>query len=333
VRQLPIRAVCLLLLFAASIASAQSLRGPLNPSLTLSPDDPAQVEDVSLDSVTLVELTGDVRFYDAIEIEITSPPIVAEYPGALTLNILGPTSVTREDEVADVVGPELLVDPLIRGGKTFYQIVVRGDATPDSSPGVVRLGDVVPPTAFPIAISITTRMKGLSQAVREASFTVAARPVVRNIGAIRVRFPLEDGTEYDPSDSGEPDFALFLDGVEVVPASEYLLTPGLHRFRLVSERFRDVETTVGVERGTSGSLALPLDLALATVSYTAPRGATVYVDGQAVGGPIGDFTVPPGDHTIVVVVGDYTVTRRFNVGEDRAYSISVTMDIAVEEIK
>ena len=326
------RALFVLLVLCATDVAAQSLRGPLNESLRITPTEASSLDLVDIESITTIELGGDLRFYDAVEIEITSPSAVAEFPGAVSVYVLGPVNLTEDANVANVAGPQLLEQPLVRAGKTFYQLVLRDDAAHDASPAVVRIGDTVPSAAFPIAISMVTRMKGLSQELSNAQFSVSARAVPRDIGSIGVSYPLEDGTAFDPEGPIAPDFALFLDGDQVDPSAEFLLAPGLHRLRLVSDRFEDQEVTVGVERGASQRVDLPLNLALATVSYSAPRGATVFVDGELVPGSSGDFTVPPGDHTIVVVVGDYTVTRRFSVDEKRTYSIAVTMDIAVEEL-
>jgi len=124
-----------------------------------------------------------------------------------------------------------------------------------------------------------------------------------------------------------------IDDQPVQVDSEYLLAPGIHRVALTSERYQDQALTVGVEQGHVTSLRIPLLLALATVNYTAPRGSRVYVDGTALDAESGDFTAVPGEHTIVVVVGDYTVTRRFSVAEGREYNLAVTMGVAIEEAK
>ncbi len=328
-----IRALVTALLSASPLLYAQSLRGPLNDPLLITPTSEARLDNVAIESITLIELTGDLRFYDAVELELSSPSAISEFPGAVELNLLGPVNVNESDDIATISGPELITEPLVRSGKTFYQIVLRNDARPDASPAVVQIGNVVPATTFPLAITMITRMKGLSESINNAEFVLSARAVPRDIGAVTIAYPLEDGTSYDPASARAPDFQLFLDGDEVEPASEFLVSPGLHRFRLVSDRFDNQEITVGVERGVNQLVQLPLNVAMATVTYSAPRGATVFVNGEQVAGASGDFTVPPGDHTIVVVVGDYTVTRRFSVGEKRTYSIAVTMDIAVEEIK
>ena len=325
--------VLIAILCLAQAVPGESFRGPLSDLLTVTPIEAVERTGIGLETIVLVELGGDPRFLDAIDIELTAPPVVGDHAGALTITILGRVNIQDRSGVADVVGEHLLSQPLIRGGKSFYQVVLREDAAPDASPTVARIGGIVDPDSFPLAISIIARMKGLSQAMQNAEFGIAIRPVTRYIGAISVRYLLEDGTEFDVDSALAPGFELQIDGRRVEVESEYLLEPGLHRIRLRSERYEDQETTVGVDRGRTAMVSLPLNLALASVNYSAPRGSTVYVNGALLESASGDFTVPPGEHTIVVVLGDYSITRRFSVEERRVYSISVTMDISVEEIK
>jgi len=322
----------LLLLLAAALA-AETLRGPLGAELAVSPVESAEAAGIELESVVLIGLEGDARFLEAIDIELTAPPAVAEFPGAVSLYLLGPINREERSGVVNVVGEELLTRPLRRAGKSFLQVVLRGDSSPDASPAVTRIEDVVDPASFPLALSIVPRMKGLPDALQVAEFSVAARPVTREVGAIRVRYLREDGSTFDPDGSRTPDFTLSLDGEPVDVRGEYLLEPGLHRLRLSSTRFQDQQITVGVDRGRTVVVDLPLDLALATVAYTTPRGSTVYVNGNPLDAAVGDFTVPPGEHTIVVVLGDYSVTRTFRVEEEGSYAISLTMNIVIEEIK
>ncbi len=321
------------LFLLSSTAFAETLRGPLAAELIVTPIESVSARGVGLEDIVLITIDGDARFMDAIDIELTSPPAVADHPGALTLSVVGPLSMETRADVASVVGEELLRQPLVRGGKTFYQVVLREDAGADALPAVTRVERVVSPQTFPLALTIIPRMKGQSEAVQSAQFTVTARPVIRDIGAIEIRYVHEDGSVFDPDAPLAPDFALTIDDEPVEVDSEYLVTPGLHRIRLRSERFQDQDVTVGVDRGRSVTVDVPLRLALATVHYSVPRNASVYVNGQLREGSSGDFTVPPGEHTIVVVMGDYTVTRRFRVEERQTYSVSVTLDIVIEEVK
>lgn len=314
---------------AASLWS-QALRGPLVDRLEVGAGTTSEVS-FGMEEIVLVELAGDSRFIEAVELTLEAPAAVSSVSGAVSFTILAPAVVSQNNEIADVVGQELLLAPLQRGGTTFYQVRLRNDADPSASAAVRRIDRVVPASQFPIALSVVTRMKGLAPEVYNADFSVTVEPIVRDVGLLHVTYSDENDREVEPS-LATPDFALTIDGEEVAVQPEYLLPPGLHRVALTSDRYENQRFTVGVERGKSTELRVPLIRGVATVRYTAPDNAQVYLNGQLLPESAGDFTVEPGAHTIVVVIGEYTVTRRFRVQEQREYSLSLTMDIVVEEV-
>jgi hypothetical protein len=322
----------IVLLLSVLPASADGLRGPLAAVLQVEPTSAEQSTTISLEGIVLIELGGDGRFFDAVELEITSPSVVSDFPGALGANLLGPVTYTERTGIADVSGEELLFQPIHHAGTTFFLLPLRDNASVDVPAGTVLLEPATVDQS-PLALSVVAIMKGTTEELNAAEFDVTVRPVTRNLGGVALVLVTESGEPYDLLSLRVPEFELAVDGSSVELQSEYLMLPGLHHFTLVSETYQDQETTVGVERGTTVDLQLELLPALATVSYSAPRGARVYVDGEALPLASGDFTVQPGEHTIVVTVGDYTVTKRFSVEEGREYSISVLMDIDVEEIK
>jgi len=210
---------------------------------------------------------------------------------------------------------------------------MRADADVETSAAAMVLENPRGTDALPIAVTLQARMKGAPREVASAELGLVARSVSRNIGSAVLTFEREDGSIFDPEGLRTPEFSLTVDAASVAVAAEYLLEPGIHRITLRSETFQDQSVSVGIRRGEATSVTIPLLPALATVTYSAPRGSAVWLDGRRLDGETGVFTAVPGEHTIVVAVGDYTVTRRFAVQEGREYNISVTMDVAVEETK
>ncbi len=321
----------LFLLFFAGLLTAESFRGPVGGTLTVGTTGQTTEIVFGMEEIVLIELGGDPRFLDAVEIELTSPGPVSNVPGAVSVMLIVPASVSGTDGVIDVVGDLILSRPLQRQGKSFYQVLLRTDADPDSSAATVRIAEPVEPSSFPLAVSVISRMKGLAPELYNADFRLTATPVQREIGALQIEYRNDDGTIFEPGPR-RPDFTLQINGADVTVDSEYLLLPGLHRVALRSQRFQDQELTVGLEPGRETEIVIPLIPAVATVSYTAPREAVLYLNGELLPDTSGDFTVLPGEHTITMVLEDYTVTRRFVVQEQRTYSLSLSMNIVIEEV-
>lgn len=322
-----------LLIASALVAGGETLRGPIVAELAVQPHGGAQTASFTIDGIVTVALDGDPRLLDAIEIELTAPVVAGELGGALALSIVAGTDRRSEGNVAQITGMPILLKPILRAGKAYFLVPLQASARGESSAAVTVVDTVVSPAELPLAFSVVPLMKGLSEEIARAAFSLLVRPVTRNLALLRVRYEYEDGTFYDPDSLLAPDFKVAIDGLEVQVSAEYLLAPGLHPVRLVSTKYEDRDTTIGLDPGQTADLVVPLLLSVATVTYTAPRGSRVYVDGVSLAAASGDFTVAPGEHTMVVVVGDYTVTRRFVVEERKSYAISLTMDIVLEETK
>ncbi len=322
-----------ILVILALPVAAENVRGPIADRLDVDPAGQPLSSEFGLDEIILAGTTGDSRFFDAVEIEVTIPASVTEFPGALSLLLLTTGSLSEHAGVAEVNGAVILSQPLTRSGKLTLQIPLHPEAEVNASAAVTVLDHLLSADDLPLAMTVLSLMKGLPSEIAATRFPVVVRPVARRMGSVQVSFILEDDSEFQIDSYLAPEFTLEIDGIPVQIEPEYLLEPGLHRLSLTSDRYQDQNLTIGIEQARSTRLNVPLLPALATVNYTAPRGSRVYVDGRALEGEIGDFTAPPGEHTIVVVVGDYTVTRRFSVEEGREYNLSVDMDVAIEEAK
>lgn len=323
----------IILVILALPVVAENVRGPIADTLDVDPAGQPLSSEFGLDEIILAGTTGDSRFFDAVEIEVTIPASVTEFPGALSLLLLTTGSLSEQAGVAEVNGAVILSQPLTRAGKLTIQIPLHPEAEVNASAAVTVLDHLLSADDLPLAMTVLSLMKGLPSEIAATRFPVVVRPVARRMGSVQVLFILEDDSEFQIDSYLAPEFTLEIDGIPVQIEPEYLLEPGLHRLSLTSDRYQDQNLTIGIEQARSIRLNVPLLPALATVNYTAPRGSRVYIDGRALEGEIGDFTAPPGEHTIVVVVGDYTVTRRFSVEEGREYNLSVDMDVAIEEAK
>lgn len=333
-----ITGILLLLLLTGVVQSgiAQNLRGPVVGELAVEPaGDPATIV-LTIENIATVRLDGDPRLVDALELELVIPSILADFAGAIMLYVFSETarrSIDVAQNVYEFTGSVVFAEPILRAGKAFFYIPVREDAGTDASAAIKVAPAPLVPEDLPLAVSLVPVMKGLTEEVAVAEFMLTARPVTRKIGLVRLEFQYEGDSLYDPGSLRSPEFSLYLDDEPTPVSSELLVAPGLHSLRLESVKYEDKDITIGVDAGSTTNLVLPLVLSLATVNYTTPRGSGVFVDGEAVGEETGVFTLPPGEHTMVVVVEDYAVTRRFSVEERKTYTISLTMDIEVEEAK
>ena len=66
----------------------------------------------------------------------------------------------------------------------------------------------------------------------------------------------------------------------------------------------------------------------------APESATIYLDGQRYIPSVHKaIEVVAGEHVVLIQLGDYAISRRFTVENGKGYTISLLLDIIVEETR
>lgn len=325
--------VLLLLITASGILGAQTLRGPLVAEVSISsvPTDEASAE-IRPDELLSITLTGEVELIDALEIEFQPTGSGPRFDGSLVLRVLDAITTTAERSVHEFTGRELLSDPIAGAGRRFVRIPLS-----ESASLVAGAGTVVTPVRIgsgrPVVVAVQPVMKGLPASELDARYRITARPIVANRGIAQIDVRDEQGTLVSPAEARIAGVAVYLDGTQITPSEPVRLAPGLHTVALASGRHQDQERTFGIERGTRTIVDVPLIIAQATIRYEAPRGSLVYIDGQRMPTERGGFTLAPGEHTMTVAIGDYSVSRRFVVEGDKEYSVSISLDIQINETK
>lgn len=322
-----------ILLAFGTVAAAETVRGPVVDIVRIGPSEPEGIERVlEIDEILAVEIDADRRFLHGVELEVHVPAAARNQPGSVAVSGLVSLTPAPERGVMSLRGARVLQEPLLRAQRVYYQIPVYPDADLRSSADTRVLEKIVPPESFPLVLTFTDIAKGSSIQQDSATFTVRVRPIVRDLGAVSLRFRTEVGEEVYTGDDELGDVILRIDGTVVdAVRSELVLPSGLHTIELRSDTYLESSRTFGVERGRVTELSVPLVRPKAIVRLDAPRGAVVFVDGQKVEESV--VELPEGEHTALVRIGDYSVSRRFTVARKKSYIISVSLDIIVNEIE
>jgi hypothetical protein len=264
------------------------------------------------------------------------------------------------DGVLQFEGTELFFLPMPARNRILVRVPLREDH------GFRQTADVyvTRPAAtqtVPLLAQIVPVMKGLPERAMRARFRVTATPLIRNIGALRLFLLHPDGTLItDPRDY---DLEVRLDGGSLATAGEnaggtagdtsgggpggadgddrgddrsrlgeeITLLPGLHRVAVRSEEFENESLTFGVERGRVTDLRVELQRPRSTLRVDAPEPAELFVNGERVGEGRRSLSLPPGEHTLLFRLGDYSVSRKIVIEPKQDYEISLSLDILVRE--
>lgn len=323
--------LCILTAAVAVAVAAETVRGPVVAVVTV---DSAGLEGVqaelALDEIFGVELDADPRFLEGVEVSVSVPAEVRNQPGSVALSGLVSVSPRPATQVMSLRGARILFEPLLRAQRMYYQIPVFAGARLRHTADTVVLDQIVPPESFPLLLTFTEISKGASLPRDSIRFDVGVRPIVKDKGAVAIRYRNEAGEELLPGDEELNALTVSIDG-RTVADDEVVLDTGLHELRIESEVYLEFAKTFGVERGRVSEIVVTLTRPKAQVRLDAPEGAEVFVDGQKVTGR--SIELPEGEHVALVRIGDYSVSRRFAVTRKKSYIISVSLDIIVNEVE
>ena len=269
-------------------------------------------------------LLGEEReFLRGLEIEVKLPEEAAIYRGTYAVFVYRKVSPLPDVSKASYQGTLLFYKIIEERRRLFIQIPL---ATATGFPGApdtyihrtpLQQGD------FPLVFAIVPVMKGIPEQAMRALFHAELRPLYKNIGKLHVAFPGEDASIQG--------IKVFIDDKErSVPPEGLLLEPGIYKVRAEKPDFAPFTATVGIDRGKTTSVEAVFLKKEASLRISAPIGSRAFLDGESV---ILDnpFPVDAGEHILAIKLGDYQLNKRFTVEFGKNYSVSLHLDILINE--
>ncbi|MDR0411228.1 MAG: hypothetical protein LBH75_04555 [Treponema sp.] len=304
--------------------SAEPVRVFIEGNLLVSLDNIAGTSiPLSYTGSTIIALSEDIRFFRGVELNLTVPQAYLAYRGGLTVGVYTGLELLPNTGAADIEASRIFFDVLPNKIQTIYQIPLREDHGLRTSPYVTTLNRVSV-DAFPILFRITPAMKGMGEEIEKMRFTLNAKPIMSNEGALNLSF------RYPEQLSGKP-FSLLIDDVLIENVNgEMLLKEGSHHLVVVSEYFRNENRLFFIERGKTLSLTVELQDPTPILVFEAPGDARIYIDGVYVN-PSRPLPVEPGQHEIKFLMSDYSIVRPIVVRKGKTYKVVMTVAVDVSE--
>lgn len=286
---------------------------------------------LGMNDLGALNIEGDARFLRGVQLEIQVPGSAQEFPGSFALYVLRDVSPEPEPTVMTLQGTRVALEPIPLGSRFFYSVPAVADhqlrSTVDARVAPTPLGI----DAYPLVFSIIPVMKGITPAAAEGRFIVTARPLLLDRGALRLSIITPEGEEIREAQGAFRNFSLSIDGEEVdYTGEDIVLDTGLHRLSLESRVFENETVTFGVERGTIAEMTIELERPKSEITVDAPQNAELFVNGIP-WNRNEPLSLDPGDHTILFELGDFSVSRRFQVEPKKDYEIVLSLDIMIRE--
>jgi len=320
-----------ILLFTGAIGYAESLRGPVVSMVELDVSKAPEVSfELGLEDIASVSLTGDLRFLQGVQLEVQVPDTARGFPGSFGLYLYKNVTPTPTSGLGTYSAARAFFDIVPSGNRFFVTIPLRTDHTLRQTADSYLVKPPIDSEDFPLLVTIYPVMKGLSRSATNSRFNITAKPLLVDRGALRLRITDPQGVEIQKASGALREFTVLLDGSTIEYGDEdFILTPGLHKLVLESPRYENQSMTFGVERGKVTNVALELTEPVSTVKIDAPEGTQLFVDGARV--EKSPLQLPPGEHTLLFKLGDYTISRRLTVEAKKNYKISLSLNILINE--
>ncbi|WP_455382351.1 hypothetical protein [Salinispira pacifica] len=321
-------------LLVAASGLADRVRGPVTFVERLPLPGSAEIEKtLKPGQIGALEYPDDDTFVEGVEVEIRVPDAVRNAPGSFAVYVYGGVTPAPQQQIMGFSGSRVILQPIPAGNRLFLLLPIRQSNDIHSGPGAVAATTVADQSDFPLLISIQPIAKGIPSRVMNAEFTLQIRPIARAKGGARI--VLKDATSGKPIAWAAPDspVTVTLNGQPIAyQTDQYILDPGLYRLDVESSVYNSETRTFDIDKGKTTDVTFLMEKPSAHLRIDAPRGATVFLDGTQVTS-LDDLRVPPGEHTVLYKIGDYTVSRRFNALQKKDYEISLFLDIMVNETK
>jgi hypothetical protein len=306
-------------LLAIAPVSAENFRGEVIDIHVVENSDTGRYR---LRAGQVLVVTVDPAYPFVSGIEFVVDPGDRSFQQEFSFSLFGSVDPPVDRGIANLVGVDLASSVLTGALPRSFTVPFVDSGSVSSAPGAVRTTPADPSTGA-IAVQLVPIMKGMTSESVSRDVGVVVRPLIRQVGALRVRL---DG-EPDVVDRALDRLEIDVNGTAIDPEQLVELPPGIYRLRAVAGDLLDFTGNVGIEAGRIEVLTLPVEEPRANVRFNVPSIADVFWNGERVRGST--ISAPPGTHTLVIRLGDFSVSRRVELEGDGRYRIGLDLDILV----
>jgi len=316
--------MAIFLILPSLFLHSESFRTEVEGAIEVFPGSPDTPVTIGINGSVIISLGADARFLRGIEIEITAPQNWLPYRGALVMMMFNNLNPQNAIGVTDMVGSRIAFEALPSRLRIVYHVPIRNSHGLRTSTTVSVPSSVALPATFPIMLRLMQVSKGQPDSFENMKFTVIARPILSDEGAVRIvpRYPAQL--------RNRPFTLLINDNVISNISDQILLKEGEHHLVILSEDYRNESRRFVVERGRVIDLTIELQDPTPTVIFEGPQNSNVFLNnaparkGEAI-------TLEAGSHEVKFQVGDYTIIRTLNVQRGKTYRIALAVDLTIQE--
>ncbi|AEF81163.1 hypothetical protein [Leadbettera azotonutricia] len=276
-------------------------------------------------STAAIQLSGDIRFFRGVQLELTAPQRWISYSGSLGVLLYNNLSNLPAQGVADIEARQLHIEAMPGKVQSTWQIPLRQGHGLRASPYIMIPTGVVAPSTFPLLFRLMPVIKGISEEIENMVFRLAAKPILSDEGAVKLVL------HYPEQLPKQPVSILIDDKLVENQDEELLLKEGEHSLVLVSEDYRNESRRFVVERAKVLDVQVELQDPTPLILFEYPENARIFLDNVLVRDPQLPHPVEPGFHEVRFQVSDYSIIRPVTVQKGKTYKIALSVDVDITE--
>ncbi len=305
---------------AAPVLSADAIRGSVVDILQVRPNEQAGGS-CRLEELLAVDLPEGATFFKGIEVEITIPQELMRFRNSFAVYIYkaaSPDPVKDQIRRYTAASTGYYIIPNTR--KMYIQIPLRENTDLPRSPETILVKTLDENSDFPLLLTILPIMKGIPTDISRAVFAFKAYPYMADEGILQLNLETPGNEPYSVVVDNSP-----------LPYRNggYRLSAGAHEVEIRSEAYLPLTRTVSISAGKTTKLDIALEKKEPTLNFEVPDGTVIFLDGNQVSGA--SLKTTEGLHTVVFKLGDYSMTREFEVSGGKRYTVTLFFDVFVKE--
>ena len=314
----------LLLLFVSFSIEAEQVRGKVEHTLIVDEN----YSDTSI-SIGLRELcqigVESTEFLQGLVVQVESPQTALQFRESFLLSVYSNASPPPREDISNYSADKIYSDSFPSAKYTFVDIPLRDTgswerSTLNSSAVTVR----PQPAHYPLLLSIDPIMKGIPSNVSRSRFKITLKPVLIDKGALQLELPKEVNRN---------DIQIYTDGNLQKQSSERLiLSTGVHKLSIESDLYLTYSKSIGIERARTTKIKAVLEPKKSSIRFEAPDDAVVFFNGEQIEVGSGtELEADPGEHVVLVRIGDYSVSKKIDIKGGKNYKVSLFFDILIND--
>lgn len=315
--------IVLALLPVAVAAWGQSFRGVADQ---FDLPEPNSVHETTLTggTVAVIDMSQERRFTSGVYLRIRSQSTVPLQPGQFTIALYSAVDAPDESGVVTLAGSLIDRVPITNVSTIEIAIPFAGYPAP-TVPAGTRSVDPIDPAIGALGVQLVPSGKGMSPETMNSEFALEVAPVLRPVGGIFVEL---DGEADVVADALEQ-LTLEIDGNSVEVGQVIEVPPGIYRLTANADDLLSYTANVGVERASIREVVLTVERPKARVRLSVPSVADVFWNGERITGS--SLSVEPGTHTVLIRLGDFSLSRRLELEPNGDYEVAVDLDILLKQ--